>query len=241
MHAATGRRGRSQPPQRGVELARAACRARRRRPACRARGSRPWCDDDSSSRSSSPSSRPRICSRPPPRVAVGGVDERATGVAEGRPAAPERRPRRSRPPQVIVPRASRETRRPRAARDVLRRMAGRGYPPGRQPWTLRRSRHAPRTQPRLLGHWPRPADNLALALEADRLGYAVVWVAEAYGSDAPTVLSLDRRPDRADRPRLGGDADPGPHPGDDGHDGCHARHALRGPVPPRPRGVRARR
>lgn len=32
-------------------------------------------------------------------------------------------------------------------------------------------------------------DNLALAREADRLGYAVVWAAEAYGSDAPTVLA----------------------------------------------------
>ena len=30
---------------------------------------------------------------------------------------------------------------------------------------------------------------LALAQEADRLGYAVAWAAEAYGSDAPTVLS----------------------------------------------------
>jgi F420-dependent oxidoreductase-like protein len=33
------------------------------------------------------------------------------------------------------------------------------------------------------------ADNLAVAQEADRLGYAVCWVAEAYGSDAPTVLA----------------------------------------------------
>ncbi len=33
-----------------------------------------------------------------------------------------------------------------------------------------------------------PADHLALARAADRLGYAVVWAAEAYGSDAPTVL-----------------------------------------------------
>ena len=42
-----------------------------------------------------------------------------------------------------------------------------------------------------LGYWGagNDADNLALALEADRLGYAVAWVAEAYGSDAPTVLS----------------------------------------------------
>jgi F420-dependent oxidoreductase-like protein len=33
------------------------------------------------------------------------------------------------------------------------------------------------------------ADNLVLAREADRLGYAVCWAAEAYGSDAPTVLA----------------------------------------------------
>src|SRR5215475_627736 len=33
------------------------------------------------------------------------------------------------------------------------------------------------------------ADNLALAREADRLGYSVVWAAEAYGSDSPTVLA----------------------------------------------------
>ncbi len=32
-------------------------------------------------------------------------------------------------------------------------------------------------------------DNLALAQEADRLGYAVCWAAEAYGSDAATVLT----------------------------------------------------
>lgn len=42
-----------------------------------------------------------------------------------------------------------------------------------------------------LGYWGagNDADDLELAREADRLGYAVVWVAEAYGSDAPTVLS----------------------------------------------------
>src|SRR3954470_19203151 len=33
------------------------------------------------------------------------------------------------------------------------------------------------------------ADDLALVLEAERLGYAVVWAAEAYGSDAVTVLA----------------------------------------------------
>ena len=37
--------------------------------------------------------------------------------------------------------------------------------------------------------WSTPADHLALAQEADRLGFSVVWAAEAYGSDAPTMLS----------------------------------------------------
>ena len=42
-----------------------------------------------------------------------------------------------------------------------------------------------------LGYWGmgNDADNLALAREADRLGFSVVWAAEAYGSDAVTVLS----------------------------------------------------
>ncbi|WP_336921194.1 LLM class F420-dependent oxidoreductase [Aquipuribacter sp. SD81] len=42
-----------------------------------------------------------------------------------------------------------------------------------------------------LGYWGagNDADNLALAREADRLGCSVVWVAEAYGSDAPTVMA----------------------------------------------------
>ncbi|MYS20412.1 probable F420-dependent oxidoreductase, Rv3520c family [Streptomyces sp. DvalAA-14] len=42
-----------------------------------------------------------------------------------------------------------------------------------------------------LGYWGAgmDADNLAVAQEADRLGYTVCWAAEAYGSDAPTVLS----------------------------------------------------
>jgi F420-dependent oxidoreductase-like protein len=34
-----------------------------------------------------------------------------------------------------------------------------------------------------------PAGHLALAQEADRLGYAVVWAAEAYGSDSPSILA----------------------------------------------------
>jgi F420-dependent oxidoreductase-like protein len=37
--------------------------------------------------------------------------------------------------------------------------------------------------------WSTPADHLALAQEADRLGVSVVWAAEAYGSDAPSMLA----------------------------------------------------
>jgi F420-dependent oxidoreductase-like protein len=42
-----------------------------------------------------------------------------------------------------------------------------------------------------LGYWGagNDAENLTLAREADRLGYSVVWAAEAYGSDAATVLA----------------------------------------------------
>jgi F420-dependent oxidoreductase-like protein len=37
--------------------------------------------------------------------------------------------------------------------------------------------------------WTTPADHLALAQEADRLGFSVVWAAEAYGSDSPSILA----------------------------------------------------
>jgi F420-dependent oxidoreductase-like protein len=42
-----------------------------------------------------------------------------------------------------------------------------------------------------LGYWGagNDAGNLALAQEADRLGYAVAWAAEAYGSDVVSVLA----------------------------------------------------
>ena len=42
-----------------------------------------------------------------------------------------------------------------------------------------------------LGYWGagNDQDNLALAQEADRLGFSSVWAAEAYGSDAATVLA----------------------------------------------------
>jgi F420-dependent oxidoreductase-like protein len=43
-----------------------------------------------------------------------------------------------------------------------------------------------------LGYWGagNDAENLKVAQEADRLGYAVCWAAEAYGSDAATVLAF---------------------------------------------------
>lgn len=37
--------------------------------------------------------------------------------------------------------------------------------------------------------WTTPADHLAMAQEADRLGYSVVWAAEAYGSDSVSMLA----------------------------------------------------
>src|SRR6186997_753110 len=37
--------------------------------------------------------------------------------------------------------------------------------------------------------WSTPADHLAMAQEADRLGFAVAWSAEAYGSDAVSMLA----------------------------------------------------
>ncbi len=42
-----------------------------------------------------------------------------------------------------------------------------------------------------LGYWGagNDADNLEVAREADRIGYSCVWAAEAYGSDAATVLT----------------------------------------------------
>ncbi|MDQ3477244.1 MAG: LLM class F420-dependent oxidoreductase [Actinomycetota bacterium] len=42
-----------------------------------------------------------------------------------------------------------------------------------------------------LGYWGagNDKDNLILAREADVMGYSVVWAAEAYGSDVPTVLA----------------------------------------------------
>src|SRR5581483_10890745 len=43
-----------------------------------------------------------------------------------------------------------------------------------------------------LGYWglASDTDNVALVLEAERLGFTSVWMAEAYGNDAATVLAF---------------------------------------------------
>jgi len=53
-------------------------------------------------------------------------------------------------------------------------------------------------------------DAVEFAVEAERLGLDVCWVAEAWGADAPFAARLPRRPHRADAARLG--RDPGRHP-----------------------------
>ena len=52
-----------------------------------------------------------------------------------------------------------------------------------------RWRHASRTQPGVLVGSDDPGGQLALARHAEDLGFDVVWAAEAYGSDSPTVLA----------------------------------------------------
>jgi alkanesulfonate monooxygenase SsuD/methylene tetrahydromethanopterin reductase-like flavin-dependent oxidoreductase (luciferase family) len=66
-----------------------------------------------------------------------------------------------------------------------------------------------------LGYWGagNDADNLALAQEADRPGLRRRLGRGGLRLDAPTVLGLRRRADRAHRHRLGHLPDPGPHAG----------------------------
>ena len=46
-----------------------------------------------------------------------------------------------------------------------------------------------------VGYWGRGAGtDLSFILEAERLGYSSVWVAESWGSDAVTVLSYQANP-----------------------------------------------
>ena len=86
--------------------------------------------------------------------------------------------------------------------------------------------------------WTTPAHHLALAQEADRLGYSVVWAAEAYGSDSPSMLAwIAGQTERID---VGSAVMqiPARTPGGDRDDRGHHRHALRRPVPARPGRVR---
>ena len=57
-----------------------------------------------------------------------------------------------------------------------------------------------------IGYWGlglTAPQQLELVLEAERLGYDSVWTAEAYGSDAATILGLARAGDHEDQARLG--------------------------------------
>ena len=99
-----------------------------------------------------------------------------------------------------------------------------------------------RTEPGLLGRRQRRRQPRA-GQEADRLGYAVVWAAEAYGSDAATVLAwVAAQTERID---VGSAVFqiPGRTPAHDRDDRGHPGHPVRRPVPARagrlrPAGVR---
>ncbi len=81
-----------------------------------------------------------------------------------------------------------------------------------------------------IGYWGlglSSEDQLHIVQEAERLGYDSVWAAEAYGSDAATVLGWLGRADLEDPPRLGDLPDARPLRGDDRDDRRHDRPALR--------------
>ena len=81
-----------------------------------------------------------------------------------------------------------------------------------------------------IGYWGlglTAGQQLELVQEAERLGYDSVWTAEAYGSDAVTVLAWLAGQTERIRLATGIMQMPGRSAGDDGHDGGHARPALR--------------
>ena len=84
-----------------------------------------------------------------------------------------------------------------------------------------------------------PLELIALAQEAERLGYDSAWAAEAWGTDAVTRALVARRDDDEAQGRQRDHADPGPHAREHGDDGGDARSALRRPVPARARDVGA--
>ena len=226
----------AQPRQRLVERAQHGARATRRpcprpgrvgsTPALVARTSRRGRHVARAGCRSAPRWRRRR-SRPPCRQGAAGLDERAQLVLA-------RRARRCRCP-------SRECR-GRAARPAAR--SGRGtalqHAPTvvhqdaairvhRLPYPGRQVRSRGETGPehRLRDRQRRRRAGRRWRQEAERLGYSVAWAAEAYGSDAATVLSWLAAQHRADRRRLRGHADPGADTRDDGDDRGHAGPARR--------------
>ena len=84
-------------------------------------------------------------------------------------------------------------------------------------------------------------DQLAIVQEAERLGYDSVWTAEAYGSDAATILGWIAGQTTTIRIGSAIFQMPGRSPGDDGDDGRDARPALRRADAPRASAPRGRR
>ena len=84
-----------------------------------------------------------------------------------------------------------------------------------------------------------PIGGVAMAQQADRLGFHSVWTSEAWGADAVTMASWIAATHGADRDRHRDHADAGAHARDDRDDGRDARPALRRPRPARPRHLRA--
>src|SRR3954466_3838284 len=94
-------------------------------------------------------------------------------------------------PQVIVPRARRETQSPVAP--SRRCSMCRPYPDG---WHSAGNETAvagaePMRLGLNIGYWGLVSaqDNMDMVREAERLGFSAVWAAEAYGNDAATVLT----------------------------------------------------
>ena len=80
-----------------------------------------------------------------------------------------------------------------------------------------------------------PGAGIALAQEAERLGFHSVWTSEAYGSDAVTPMAWVAAHNGAHQRGQRDHADAGALPGRDRVDRRDARHPLRRPRPARPR------
>ncbi len=68
---------------------------------------------------------------------------------------------------------------------------------------------------------------MELVLEAEKLGYDSVWVAEAWGSDAATVLAWVGSQTSKIKLGFSNFPDASSHAGDDGDDRCHTRSTIR--------------